>query len=178
MLPTTPAGQLGAPSSPRRIGVGGSPSFARAARAHDRTVVNSRRLWSAARRMSACSSGYRCPSLRSIRLSAAATDAGSISSITRCLQSRGAFDHASSSRALADRSERRAGGFPVPAEFRHLSVPEQLMEEAVDDMQLARPDYLVVHVLANRKIQHTEAERREHDGPVRGYGYPPGHDIG
>src|SRR5215469_4065453 len=145
MLPTTPAGQLGAPSSPRRIGVGGSPSFARAARAHDRTVVNSRRLWSAARRMSACSSGYRCPSLRSVRLSADATDAGSISSIMRCLR---------------------------------LSVPAQVMEEAIDDMQVARADYLVVHVLANRKIQHTEAERREHDGPFRRYGYTPGHDIG
>jgi hypothetical protein len=51
------------------------------------------------------------------------------------------------------------------------------MKKTIDDMQLARAGYLVVHVLANRKIQHTEAERREHHGPSQRYGYAPGHDI-
>src|SRR5689334_20894372 len=88
-----------------------------------------------------------------------------------------AFDDASSSRASADRPEPRDRGLPVPAELRHLSIPAQVMEEPIDDMQLTRADYLVVHVLANRKIQHTEAERREHHGLFRRYGYPPGHDI-
>src|SRR5215211_2173772 len=47
------------------------------------------------------------------------------------------------------------------------SVPLQLVEEAVDDTELVSAGNLVVDVLAYREVEHSEAERREHQGPVR-----------
>ncbi len=40
-----------------------------------------------------------------------------------------------------------------------LSVPAQLVEEVVDDVQLAGAGHLVVDVLADREVEHAEAER-------------------
>ena len=41
---------------------------------------------------------------------------------------------------------------------RTLSIPSQVVEEVVDDVQLAGADHLVVDELADREVEHSEAE--------------------
>ncbi|MEU4065563.1 hypothetical protein AB0F25_24615 [Streptomyces wedmorensis] len=57
MLPLTPPGQVIRPRLPGTRGAGGSPSEARARRAHSRTVVNSARRPAEARTIAADSAG-------------------------------------------------------------------------------------------------------------------------
>src|SRR5580692_13019007 len=57
------------------------------------------------------------------------------------------------------------------------AVAPQLVEEAVNDAQLAGTGKLVVDVLADRKVEHPQAERREHHWPACRHRYPPGHHV-
>src|SRR3982751_356997 len=82
MLPTMPAGQTGAPRTPRRIGAGGTPSSARARRAQCRTVVNSCLLFATALASNASSAGNRAAAGGSVRAYADRTPAGRIFSST------------------------------------------------------------------------------------------------
>src|SRR4051812_1723015 len=60
---------------------------------------------------------------------------------------------------------------------RRSSVTMQFLKEVIDDVQFAGADHLVVDVLADREVEHSEAEGREHHRPVRRYRHPPGHHI-
>src|SRR6266851_4163735 len=86
MLPTTPAGHCGAPRGPGTIATFGRPSFASAARAQARLVVNSLRRFSTAVVMNASSSGNSTVPGASSNASAAATPGGRISSIISSLR--------------------------------------------------------------------------------------------
>ena len=46
------------------------------------------------------------------------------------------------------------------------AVAAEVVEEVVDDVQLAGARHLVVDVLADGEVEHAEAERREHHRPV------------
>ena len=81
MLPVTPPGHRGAPSSSARTGTGGWPSRASAARAHFRAVANSLRRRGDPRAMSASSPGNSTAPGSSPNASAAWTGGGSNSSI-------------------------------------------------------------------------------------------------
>ena len=87
MLPTMPAGQPGAPRAPGRIGAGGTPSSASAARAQTRTVANSIRRLGTARSSTARSAGHRDSS-----------EASQVVSTARTHGRQQALDHAGSGR--------------------------------------------------------------------------------
>src|SRR3954452_7564400 len=58
------------------------------------------------------------------------------------------------------------------------SVPAQLGEEVVDDVEVAGAQHLVVDVLADREVQHAKTERGEDDRLSRRDRHPALDNVG